>query len=499
MNCNKCGSILVNGKCPMCEGVTELKKKGKNRNMAIFAIILSTISIGLLIGGFYILSSPKTIVLQSISNWSNLLKEGVSSKGSTFLEKITSHNQVQLNETISLKVDPMLDLGFENIDMKILYYDDFKTKKSNFNLQFLLDKNKLDLDYFLANDKMYFKVKDIFDKYYYMDMEYVSFIHNVNQVNSGKLIDIVFDALKKDVNDKDFKKSKETISLGDKTKKTTKISYAVTSKKLYQVVIDILTSIKKDNELISAMTRNGQSESEIKTQIDELISILEIGNKEKETILFYYNVYYYGFNNIVMEEFDFDGTALQYCQYDNVDEFKILDLASKNSYFTMKMEEEKSETKISGFILTYPYQGSYEKKDNATTLKFNFDVGDGDTLTLDLTGKVVENSDSYQKQLDIKIGGTENGTDLGTVIGISVTTEYSFDQKIDTSVIDGATSFDAMTEEEQIQILESLENHPIISSVLDMFPIMGEEDDYELDLDDYDFDEDDFSLEDFDV
>jgi len=495
MNCEKCGALLVNGKCPNCDKETKSKKKTKNRNMAIFAVILSVISIGLLVGGFYVLSSPKTIVLQSISNWGNLLKEGASSKETKFLENITSHDQVQLKENISLKVDSILDLGFENADINILYNDDFKAKKSNMNLQFLLDQNQLDLDYFLMNDKMYMKLKDVFDKYYYTDMEYVSFIHDANKVDSEKMIDIIFDALKNGVNDKDFKKSKETISLGDKTKKTTKISYNVTSKKLYQVGIDILTAIKNDKDLMALMS-NGQSKEEIASEIDQLISMLKQGLKEEEVHVFTYNVYYYGFNNIVMEEFDFDGTAFQYYHYDKIDEIKILDLASKNSYFTMKMEEEKNDTKISGFIVTYPYQGSYQKKDNSTTVKLSFDMGDGAHLDLEMNGTNKESDNNYQEQIDIKIGGQENGTDLENMIQLSIKTEYSFDQKIDTSVTNGAVSFDAMTEEEQQNIWEALENHPIISPILDMFLESEEDGDDGLDSDDY---EDSYGLEDVDA
>ncbi len=485
MSCEKCGSSLVDGKCPVCDGKVGLKKSGKNRNMAIFAVVLSVISIGLLVGGFYMLSSPKTIVLQSISNWSKLLKEGTSSRKSKFLDKIASHDQVQLKENISFKMDSILELGIENIDINVLYNDDFKAKKSNFNLQFLFGQNELSLDYLLMNNKMYLKLKDVFDQYYYMDMEYVSLIHDANKVDSEKLIDIVFDALKDGVNDQDFKKSKETVTLGDKTKKTTKISYAVTSKNLCQVGIDILTSMKEDKELMTLMS-SGQSVKEIEAQIDELISLLKQGKREKETTLFHYNVYYYGFNNIVMEEFDFEGTAIQYCHYDQVDEVKILDLASKNSYFTMKTEEKNHQTKISGFILTYPYQGTYEKKDDSSTLKLTFDVGDGASFTLNLDGKVVEDNDHYKEQVNIALGGKEDDIVLDKMLEISLTTEYSFDQTIDTSVTNGATSFDQMTEEEQNKIFESLRNHPILSSMVDLFLGTDEDGDYDLDDDNLD-------------
>lgn len=498
MYCEKCGSSLIDGKCPNCEKKEPTKKRVKNRNMAIFAVVLSVLSVGLLVGGFFVLSSSRTIMLQSISNWSGRLKKSFTGEDDTIIKKILSHDQVRLDETLSLTVDPKLDLGFEKASIKLGYNDDQKAKKSSFDLQMLLDENEFSLDGFLSNNKLYLKVKDVFDKYYYLDTEYISFFKDIEKDDSEKFIDIVFDSLKESVEEKDFKKSKETIYLGDNTKKTTKISYSVTSKKLYEILVSILKKISNDKDLIGSMSEaNDLSEEEMKNQLVQMIRVLEAESEKTDELLFDYNVYYYGFNNIVMEEITVGDIAIQYYHYDKTEELKIVDIPSKTNYFTMKAVEEKESTTISGFIYTYGYQGTLKETDDTFSMKITFDFEEEGKLVIESTGENKDQENMYQSKIDFKISGNIEDIDLGDGIQLSMLIQYTFDQKIDITDLKDTTSFEDMTEEEQLQILEALENHPLISPIIDFFMVYVDDyDDMDGDYydDNYDWDLDDSSI-----
>ncbi len=498
MYCEKCGASLIDGKCPNCEkGKETPKKRIKNRNMAIFAVILSVLSVGILVGSFFVLSSSKTIMFQSISNWNSLLKKSFTNEDNVLMEKIKSHDQVRLDESLSLTVDPSFDLGFEKASIKLGYNDDQKAKKSSFDLQLLLDENELSLDGFLANNKLYLKIKDILEKYYYLDVEYISFFKDTESLDYEKFIDIVFDSLKENVEEKDFKKSKETIYLGDNTKKTTKISYTVTSKKLYQVLINILKKVSNDKELLLSIAEtNDLSESEMKNQLEQSIRVLEAESEKTNESLFDYNVYYYGFNNIVMEEIVADDTAIQYYHYDKTEELKIVDIPSKTNYFTMKTVEEKDSTSISGFIYTYEYQGTIKETDNTLDMKINFDFEEEGELVLEVTGRIKDEKTLYQTQVDIKVSGNIEDMDLGNGILLSMMIQYTFDQNIDTTGIKDATSFEDMTEEEQLQIFDSIENHPFISPILDWFMTYPDDEDMDMEGDYYDDEDHDWDFDD---
>ncbi len=469
MYCEKCGSILMDGECPNCKGdLTRKKGDNRNRNMAIFAVILSVLSIGLLAIGFSVLSSPKTIVLQSVSNWGSLLKSGFKSNDTSITKKIMEHHQIQLEESLSLEIDPILNLGFEKANFKIDYRDDRQLKKSKIDFGMFLDQNELNLDAFIASDKFTFKIKDVLEKYYYFDFSYVSFFKDVETIDSKRMIDIIIDSLKDGIEEKDLKKSKATILLGDDAKKTNKISYEVTSKKLVQMVIDILEKIKKDKELILSISDfYDQEELLILVQIDQMIQLLEAEKNQKSETLFYYNVYYYGFNNIVMEEFSLDDTALQYYHYGEVHEIKLVDVKSKTNYFTMKMKKEKESVAISGFILTYEYHGVFEKNDRSTLLKMDFDFGEKGVIHLEFTESIKEENDIYQSQFDMTAYGNLVDIDLGNGVKISSNLQYTFDQEVDIPEIDDAINVNEMTEEEQFQFFDSLHNHPFLSPIID--------------------------------
>lgn len=471
MYCEKCGTLLIDGKCPNCNKDNEISKKRKNnRNITIFAIVLSIVSIGVLVGGFFVLSGPKTIVLQSISNWSGLLKKGLQSENRTIFKEMSSWDRTQLEESVSLQVDPIFNLGFDKANFKLTYNVDNKEKKSNFNLGLLVGENSLDLDGFLANNKFYLKIKDILDKYYYLDMEYISLFEDSSELDSERLIDIIFENLKDSIDGKDCKKSKKSIALGDDTKKVTKISYKVTYQSIVQVVIDILEDIKNDKKLISDFSSLlEQTEDQTTSQMEVFILGLKSEQQKVDQFLFYYNVYYYGFNNIVMEELSDDEIAVQYYHYNQTEELKIVDIDSKTNYFTFKAIEETNNTKISGFILTYGYQGIYTNTDDKVSLKVTVDFGDKQTLTFEVNNDIKEQKDSYQSQINLKLNGSLGGMNFGNGIQLSLLTQYKIGQGVDTTVIEDATPIEEMTEEDQLQLLDKISKHPLISSITEVF------------------------------
>lgn len=497
MFCEKCGAPLVEGKCPNCDvGENKKDSKSKNRNMAIFAVILSVLSIGLLVGGFFALSSPKTIALQSISNWSGLLKKGVGNTNNLLGENLQSHSQIQLDGSLLLEVDPTLSLGFDKLELKFTHNEDQKSNKSKFNFQILLGEESIGLDGIFANDKMYFKMKDILDQYHYMDMEFVSLFQDTGDVDYEKLIDIVFDNLKESIDGDSFQKSKETLSLGDRTKKTTKISYKVTTKKLAEVLIHILEDIKNGKDFMTVLEKAyGSEEESFSSQIQTAISELKKLEKQKEEVLFYYNVYYYGFNNIVMEEFADDESAIQFYHYDQINELKVTDIASKTNYFTLKVVEGKDSSEISGFILTYPYHGTYQGTDKGDSLKVTIELDDGDALNMELASEIKNDKSALESQIRFILGGQLGGVDLAEAIKFTTTVRYTFDQKVDVSGIEEAKSFEEMSQEEQMAMLEALQNHPFIASILELFG------DSDMDLNDSDFEsaDSDWDMNDFDM
>ncbi len=494
MYCSKCGASLVDGKCLKCEINSVVKNKKSSRNhMTIFAIILSVLSIGLLAIGFFTLSSPKTIVLQSISNWSGLLKESSNMEDNWLVQKISSSDKMGVREELTLDLGTAFGMDFGKIGLTLDYNDDKNSKESNFQTKLELGESSLDLDAVLEDNKIYTKIKDILEPYYYTQFEYISFFENTGSIDTEKLLDIVFDNIKKNMNDNDFKKSKETISLGDTTKKTNKISYEVTSKKLSKVGIDILEGIKNDRELMKSFI---EIDEEFSTTIDEAIKELQRVQREKDEVLFYYNVYYYGFNNIVMEEIVDDEEAIQYYHYNNAHEFKIVDVESKTNYFTLKIEEQKDKSvTISGFIVTYKYTGTYKEKENKKSLSLTLDLENNQEISFNITSDIKKSENNYRSTEEFIITGNYGGVDFSDGIKLTSNLIYIFGKDVVIPDIENAKPFEEITEEEMLVILEKIENHPILKPIYELFAGYGNMDqDFDFDSD-MNFDDDYEDLE----
>lgn len=495
MFCEKCGAVLVDGKCSSC-GVlsSQIKpKKPKKSNMLIFAIVLSVVSVGLLVGGFVILTSPKTIMLQSISSWSSSFKDVlVKSNDSPLMKKIATNDKRGLSGKMDIEINPSLGLDIDSISLDFSYNDDKKAKESNIALIASLGEQELvNLTSVLANNNIYINIKDIFDKYYYMEQEYISLIETSGTEIEEKLIDIVFNSFENNFSKEDIKKSKETITLGEKSKDVTKISYDVTSKNLGKVVLEILENVKKDTEIVEFFAELSEMDKkEIIDGIDEMID--DIKEDTEDEYLFTYNVYYYGLNNIVMEEIGDDEVVIQYYHYDNTKEFKVVEVDSKTNLLVVKVEGKEGKYDISGFLVTYAFSGSYSKNANKASLDLTVELEDKQKFTINMTGEDRENKDSFENKGEISLSVTSNGVSVDDVITIATDLSYTFGKKVDTTGIENATAIDEMTEDEMNAIMLKLEQHPLYSLLESLYGFDEPELDYDYDYDDdYDYDYDD--------
>ena len=181
MKCSECGYDLKeeDKKCPRCG--TEVNSSGnqktvkKNHNIMILAIVLSAVSIVLVAIGFQKFSSPKTVMLQSVSNFASNMKEVVEKLESNFATQMEKQDKVKVDGTLELEVDPSLGIGMDNLTMNFVYAEDSSKQNSTIDLSMLMGENGLfDLDMIMADSKLYFDLKEITETYYYTDFDYVS-------------------------------------------------------------------------------------------------------------------------------------------------------------------------------------------------------------------------------------------------------------------------------------------------------------------------------------
>ncbi|MDD6223623.1 MAG: hypothetical protein PUB18_01310 [bacterium] len=430
----------------------EVKGIGHKKNKAILFIIGLCVVALVLVGViFYTVSKPKTVLLQSIQNLANNTKDLLEVSDTPILKKLATEDTVHVHSNVDITLNGQSFMGFD-----LSYLENKAEQKSSFRASLLQDGSSiLELNGLLANNRVYVKMKDIMD-YYYTEFAYMSLFEEVSVEHYNKVIDMFKDNFIEQLNENDIKRSKETISYFGKDKKVTKLSYLVTEKMIRQVTEATIADIQKDKDLLKELASiTGVSEDEFVKQLTD-----SIGSDDGSNSSLYYNVYYYGFNNIVMYELADGEVAIQF--YDIGDDFKIAICENNQELFVLEATKEKDQYQLSGNLSNYTFDGSYTGNDSNSELKINMTI-EGVVFHIAFHDEIKENTDElYRVESKFSFGV------IGFVVQANMNTTYRFDGTVEVTGIEQAKSFDAMTEEEKNLILQNFQNHPFISSLMSL-------------------------------
>lgn len=440
----------------------ELIKK-QNNKVTVFAIILSIISIGLLVFGFFLVSSDKVVMLQSVSN--------LSGKFEKIFDRNELFDKLATSKDLGIKVNFDFTSDYVDADASLVvdYLENKEDKKSKLNLDLDINEQKLlSIDGVLANDNVYLYAKDITPTYYYTALEYVSVLSSLKENDYNKIISLFKDTVKDSINDGDIKKDKVEIDYNGKTKKVNKLSYAITNELVSDIITNYINSVEKDKQLLDSIAGYiGKTSDEVKTELDNLKKELTY---EEVKVGCYYNVYYYGFNRIVRYELvDVDNKPILSYQIDEKE--KIDFYVEEVNILSLEVTNNKAQYDFSGFIVN--------TEENNEKIEFNGNLK-GDTLTLmfvkdEVTVKLVITS-----TLDVKENNYIDKTkiDLSTILSgeeVSVGTfdinvEYYFNEKVDVD-LSNSVDISLITEEDLATIQNNLMVHPLYQLIAGMMEL----------------------------
>lgn len=395
-----------------------MESKKKNNVLIIIIIVLLAICGGVL-GYIYGKKSitPKTKFVKVMSNYlekNNIedleeLFDGVNSVNTTNDFKISADNE----EVISGK-----------LSINSIYKDDEQYTEVSFGD----GSNSLTGNIYLKDSKAYIMLKDVFDKYYYLDME----------SDSTDYVD-AFKELKKSilkVVNEYFTDDKFTLT---KDNNNDKISISLTGKDGATLVLKFYEEIKNNDKILGLFTDEDTSLDEVKSGLKEDIDNLkEEMDSYSDEVVISYDIYL-NKNKLVKQELTFEDITL-----------------------TITGEESGDITLISGS--TTIVSGSYSK-DNLN-LKINTDMINAELSIERQNIKEDKISGDYKTAVKLTSGGS--------TIDVTINTNVKYDKSASIPNIDLSTakSFDEITDNELEEIYSKL--YPILE------PIMGNIDDEEI-------------------
>lgn len=395
-----------------------MESKKKNNGLIIIIILLLAIC-GVVLGYIYGKKSitPKAKFVKVMSNYlekNNIedleeLFDGVYSVNTTNDFKISADNK----EVISGK-----------LSINSIYKDDEQYTEVSFGD----DSNSLTGNIYLKDSKAYVMLKDVFDKYYYLDMESDS----TDYVDAYKELK---KSIVKVVNEY-FTDDKFTLT---KDSNNDKLSISLTGKDGVTLVLKFYEEIKNNDKILGLFTDDDTSLDEVKAGLKE-----DIDNLKEE-----------------MDSYS-DEVVISYDIYLNKNTLVKQELTIEDMVLTITGEDSGDISLISAG--TTIVSGTYSK----------------DNLNLKISTDMVNAEFSINRQniTEDKISGdyktTIKLTSGRSTIDVTVNTNVKYDKSASIPNIDLSTAknFDEMTDNELEEIYSKL--YPILE------PIMGNIDNEEI-------------------
>lgn len=395
-----------------------MESKKKNNVLIIVIIVLLAICGGVL-GYIYGKKSitPKTKFIKVMSNYleKNSIEDleelfaGVYSVNTTNDFKISADNE----EVISGK-----------LSINSIYKDDEQYTEVSFGD----GSNSLTGNIYLKDSKAYIMLKDVFDKYYYLDMESDS----TDYVDAYKELK---KSIVKVVNEY-FTDDKFTLT---KDNNNDKISISLTGKDGATLVLKFYEEIKNNDKILGLFTDDDTSLDEVKAGLKE-----DIDNLKEE-----------------MDSYS-DEVVISYDIYLNKNKLVKQEITLEDITLNITGEESGDITLISGG--TTVVSGSYSK-DNLN-LKINTDMINAEFSINRQNIKEDRISGDYKTTIKLTSGGS--------TINVTINTNVKYDKSASIPNIDLSTakSFEEITDNELEEIYSKL--YPILE------PIMGNIDNEEI-------------------
>ena len=395
-----------------------MESKKKNNVLIIGIVVLLAICVGVL-GYIYGKKSitPKAKFVKVISNY--LEKNNIED-----LEELFD-GVYSVNTTNDFKISADND---EIISGKLSINSIYKGDEQYTEVSFRDGSNSLTGNIYLKDSKAYIMLKDVFDKYYYLDMK----SDNTDYVDAFKELK---KSIVKVVNEY-FTDDKFTLT---KDSNNDKINISLTGKDGATLVLKFYEEIKNNDKILGLFTDDDTSLDEVKAGLKEDIDNLkEEMDSYSDEVVISYDIYL-NKNKLVKQEITFEDITL-----------------------TITGEESGDITLISAG--TTIISGTYSK-DNLN-LKINTDMINAE-LSINRQN-ITEDKISGDYKTTIKL------TSGGSTIDVTINTNVKYDKSASIPNIDLSTakSFDEITDNELQEIYSKL--YPILE------PIMGNIDNEEI-------------------
>ena len=280
----------------------------------------------------------------------------------------------EFNKKMKISNKTLLDMGTEGtFSVSGDSYFDYENDKIYSSLVSKIEnKEFLTPELYFEDDTLYFKIKEISDKLFYLKAseEDSDSQYQFNEDQIEEIIDIFKQAIDKNLSNDNFDKEKTEITLEGNKVKVTKYTMDVSYEDAYNIisyVIDELENNKKLSYLSQYIFENNTAD-QIKQELKEEM----FKNNKKTDRLFMYSIYVNSKNIVLNHELEFSGGTIKLSYYDNSYKSKNLDFEvvyDDVTYIKASIIGEKDSSKINIDLMSMiTLEGNSKENENTSTL-----------------------------------------------------------------------------------------------------------------------------------
>ena len=271
----------------------------KVRNILITSLLV--VGVVVLSVGIYFIVKPsdKEIFVDAFKrNMSNFTS--VDGDASSVFGKI-----FELKEDLNVKfsTDSTLEANGEYLTAEGDFYVNNSNQNAYFNFDLFNNDERLGLEAFLDESRFYHKIKDVYSRFYYIDLESLEDSSIDSDADFSLLFDYLQDVVISHITEENVTKTDKTITLDGVSFDTKKYTVSFSEKDIYEILRDYVVKIKNDKVLQDAFS-TVFAESGLNLSFDGLITSLDeyvdLANDEK--MVFRYSMYLDG-NEVLSNEF----------------------------------------------------------------------------------------------------------------------------------------------------------------------------------------------------
>lgn len=422
-----------------------MKKNNKKRKLLIASFAMFATALGLIVMGLHIISLPKNIILADINNLFTNISNSIDDEN-VITKFIKENNNINLTSKLEIANENISVLPFNNINLDFEINEN--REKEITKLLATVTKDGMgtaNIKSFLANNNFYIGIDGITQTYLSTEQEFKSILDktSINEEDYKTIMEAVKNTLIENTSDDEITKEKVTLADNEEVQYT-KLSYPIKKTNIYTYMSKFIEKVKNNKELNKAICNTlGIEETEINKTFDD--SLKEIENyKDNNEVIFYYNVYYSGFNKVVMSEIDVVSYQLSYFRDNNEKTLSLYSVDTENNLFSLTVKEKEYEGYLGGVI---SFNGGYDKNKFDLVLEMANEDGTKESVSVGITTETTVKNDSLETSQNILID-INTPTTIGIVGKLNVKGSSILTKGKDISIDELANSkkFEDLTE-----------------------------------------------------